>query len=445
MERARFRRICLLAASTVFLSGISLELPASRSSQDISSEFQLTIGAEANARSGGGRVRMGSFSRSSSSRRSSLSRSTSSSRSTGTSVSSASRSSSPNRATRSNPTRPTQTSIVRQTSPQRTLSSLTTSSSPTLYARSSGGRAGGGSFRRTPSNSNNRSNSGSSNRNSDSNNYNRNSNRDYRGGGTTIIPVPVGPRVYNDPYYNGGSRSYSTSSSSGGWIVGLILLGVTTLVIVIIVYYLIRAMRGLSGGGSSSNRVVDNDTVTVSKIQVALLAEARSVQSELTSISLGIDTDTPEGLLQLLQESALALLRTPENWSHVLASSQTVKTREDAETLFNKLSIAERSKFSVETLTNVGGRVHQRSDFRPDPEEDPAAYIVVTLLVGTAHDKPLFSEIRTETALKATLEQLASISADYLMVFELLWSPQDASDSLTYDELLTEYTDMVQI
>ena len=313
-----------------------------------------------------------------------------------------------------------------------------------MYARSSGGRAGGGSFRRTPSNSNNRSNGGSSNRDSGSNNYNRNYDRDYRGGGTTVIPVPVGPRVYNDPYYHGGSRSYSTSSG-GDWIVGLILLGVSTIVIVIIVYYLIRAMRGLSGGGASGNRVVDNDTVTVSKIQVALLAEARSVQTELTSISLEIDTDTPEGLLQLLQESALALLRTPENWSHVLASSQTVKSREAAEALFNKLSIAERSKFSVETLTNVGGRVNQRSDFRPDPEEDPAAYIVVTLLVGTAHDKPLFSEIRTETALKDTLERLASMPADYLMVFELLWSPQDTSDSLTYDELLTEYTDMVQI
>lgn len=354
MERSRFRQICLLAASTMLLSGISLELPAIRSPQDIA-QFQLTMGADA-------------------------------------------------------------------------------------YARSSGGRAGGGSFRRSPSNStpSNRSSGGSSNRNSGSNNYNRNSNRDYRGGGTTVIPVPVGPRVYN-------GSTYSTTSSGGDWIVGLILLGVSTLVIVLIVYYLIRAMKGLAGGSSSHNTVVDNDKVTISKIQVALLAEARSVQSELSSISLEIDTDTSEGLLQLLQESALALLRTPENWSHVLSSSQTVKSREAAETLFSQLSIAERSKFSVETLTNVGGRVHQRGDFRPDPDADPAAYIVVTLLVGTAHDKPLFSDIRTEAALKEALEQLAAISPEYLMVFELLWSPQDASDSLTYDELLTEYTDMVQI
>ncbi|MGI0489831.1 DUF1517 domain-containing protein [Pantanalinema rosaneae CENA516] len=360
MERSRLRQVGLLVASTLLLSGMTLELPDLQSPQTIS-EFQLTIGTEA-------------------------------------------------------------------------------------YARRSGGRAGGGSFRRSPSSSggsrspSNRSSGGSSNRNSGSSNYNRNSNRDYRGGGTTVIPVPVGPR--NSYYGNGG---YSTTSSGGDWIVGLILLGVSTIVIVMIAYYMIRALRGLSGGSDSGNRVVDNDIVTVSKIQVALLAEARSVQSELTSISLGIDTDTPEGLLQLLQESALALLRTPENWSHVLASSQTVRSREEAETLFSKLSIAERSKFGVETLTNVGGRVHQRSDFRPNPDADPAAYIVVTLLVGTAHDQPLFGEIRTTAALKQALEQLASVPSEYLMVFELLWSPQDASDSLTYDELLTEYTDMVQI
>ncbi len=35
--------------------------------------------------------------------------------------------------------------------------------------------------------------------------------------------------------------------------------------------------------------------------------------------------------------------------------------------------------------------------------------------------------------------------SDYLMMFELIWSPQVETDSLTYDELLTEYTNMAQI
>jgi uncharacterized membrane protein len=70
---------------------------------------------------------------------------------------------------------------------------------------------------------------------------------------------------------------------------------------------------------------------------------------------------------------------------------------------------------------------------------------VVTLLVGTADDQPLFKEVRSPEALKEALETVASVPSDYLMKFELLWSPQVEEDSLTYDELLTEYTDMVQI
>jgi uncharacterized membrane protein len=273
-----------------------------------------------------------------------------------------------------------------------------------------------------------------------------------------IVPVPVGPGVYNDPYrnngysngYNNGSNSSgsnnsqaSTDDSAVGWMVALFILVVVAIVGFGIAFFVFKAMR--SSDGAASNTELDNNIVTVSKVQVALLAEAREIQTELTELSLDVDTETSEGLLQLVQEAALALLRMPENWSHVLAESQTVKSREDAEALFNKLSIAERSKFSVETLTNVGGRVRQSDRFKPDPEEDPASYIVVTLLVGTANDKPLFDQVRTQEDLSHVLEQLASLPSDYLMTFELLWSPQESSDSLTYDELLTEYTDMVQL
>jgi uncharacterized membrane protein len=313
-------------------------------------------------------------------------------------------------------------------------------------ARSSGGRSGGGSFRSAPSRSSSQS---SPSRSSGSSGFNSNPSRDryYNGGGgPVIVPVPVGPGVYNDPYRNNGysnNGQASTNNSGIGWIVALFFVGVSAIVVFGLVFLVLKSMR--KTGGASGNHALDNDIVTVSKMQVALLAEAREIQSELTELSQEVDTATSEGLLQLVQEAALALLRMPENWSHVLADSQTVKSREEAEALFNKLSIAERSKFSVETLTNVGGRVHKRDGFKPDPDDGPASYIVVTLLIGTAHDKQLFTQVRTQEDLSNALEELASLPSDYLMAFELLWSPQAASDSLTYDELLTEYTEMVQL
>lgn len=288
-------------------------------------------------------------------------------------------------------------------------------------ARSSGGRSGGGSFRSSPSRSSPSRSSGSTSSPS------RNLSPSYQGGGyynggggPVIVPVPVGPGIYNDPYRNNGYNNSQTSANAndGSWIVGLIFLGVSAIVVFGLVFLVFKAMRNT--GGASGSRELDNDIVTVSKIQVALLAEARTIQSELTDLTLEVDTDTSEGLLQLVQEAALALLRMPENWSYVLTDSQTVKSREEAEALFNKLSIVERSKFSVETLTNVGGRVNKRNGFKPDPDEDPASYIVVTLLIGTAHDKQLFSQIRTQEELSNALEKLASLPSDYLMTFELL-------------------------
>lgn len=308
-------------------------------------------------------------------------------------------------------------------------------------ARSSGGRSGGGSFRSSPSrqSSPSRPSSPSYSNPSSGGSYQSNPYGYNRGGGTVIVPVPVDPSGYTNPGYDDAPDD---SFDDFMTILELLLMGGTLFALMLIFGTAKSGDR--SGFAASADKELDNNTVTVSKIQVALLAQARAIQTDLTRFSLEVDTDTPAGLYQLMQESTLALLRSPENWSHVLADSHTVKSREAAEALFNQISVTERSKFSVETLSNVGGKVYRR-EFKLDPEEDPASYIVVTLVAGTAHDRPLFDKIQTESALKESLQKLAAIPPDYLMVFELLWSPQDAQDSLTYEELLTEYTDMAQI
>ena len=111
--------------------------------------------------------------------------------------------------------------------------------------------------------------------------------------------------------------------------------------------------------------------------------------------------------------------------------------------MFEKISLTERGKFSAETLSNVSGRIKTKG-FTP-PSNEIASYIVVTLIVGTADDKPLIGSIHSIEQLHSALTTLGTMQEDYLMQLELLWSPQTDQDSLTYDELLTEYTDMIQI
>lgn len=303
-------------------------------------------------------------------------------------------------------------------------------------ARSSGGRSRGGSFRRS---SPSRSTTSSPTRT----NSNRNDRPYYRDPAPVIVPVPIngGPTYYNN------TRPASTNSG-GNAIVGLIILlligGVSIFVLWWLVTTLLQKTAGSRVAKSGTAAEIENDVVTITKLQVALLAQARDVQTRLNEIGETIDPDTPEGMAELLQEAALALLRTPENWSHVAVSSQTVRNREEAESVFNQLSVTERSKFSAETLVNVGGRVRRQQPVKPD-EDETAAYIVVTLLIGTEHDRGLLDSVRSTQELQAALEKVAAISSEYLTVFELLWSPQDENDSLSYDELLTEYSEMVQI
>lgn len=59
-------------------------------------------------------------------------------------------------------------------------------------------------------------------------------------------------------------------------------------------------------------------------------------------------------------------------------------------------------------------------------------------------------EIRPIAALTQALkqlapEQLASMPADDLLTFELLGSPQEASASLSDDEMLVHYPDLIQL
>ncbi|MBF2046168.1 MAG: DUF1517 domain-containing protein [Elainella sp. C42_A2020_010] len=257
-----------------------------------------------------------------------------------------------------------------------------------------------------------------------------------------VIVVP--PQSYPVPVDPGYGTGYGTSSSGDGLFLILVLLLGASMLPVLMNY--LRASRSSS---SSSSREIGaselaNDIVTVTQVQVALLAQARYIQDELTQISLQANLNTPEGLAEFLRETVLALLRSPENWTHARVNSQTVKSRQQAAQLFEQLSIQERSKLSSETLVNVGGNIRRQS-LQVDKDADPASYIVVTLLVGTADDRPLANPVHSTAELAAVLQRLGGITPAYLMIYELIWSPQDASDSLSREQLLTHYSDLVQI
>jgi uncharacterized membrane protein len=281
---------------------------------------------------------------------------------------------------------------------------------------------------------------------------------------------------YDDPYYSGGrSRPYYSRDpyyqppvvvplpNSGGYGYGsgsgysttaigippifmLAAIGLFLFAPFLLMGQRFRSVNRRSSlqAGHGGNELL-NDIVTVTRLQVALLAGARPLQAALDQIASRNNLQSREGLTSMLQETALALLRSPEYWSHVRVDSQTVNSRQEASRLFEQLSIEERSKVRSETLVNLRGQVQRQPTQFSTADNPDSGYIVVTLLLGTGDDRPLLGAIHSTTELQTALQQLGSISPQALMVFELLWTPQDPGDVLSRDELISEYPTMTQL
>ena len=313
-----------------------------------------------------------------------------------------------------------------------------------IIVKKSGGRSGGGSFKSRPSRSKSSSPSRSSKQRqrNTSPSYNRRYDSPSRNYKRRYEDSPS-YRNSNPNYYNRRGRS-SVFTGLVVFIVLVIFLGIPLLVIL---FALSKASRANSNSSSKAERKIanerDNNRVTISLLQVALYKNASNIQQDLSELSKSVDTSTDEGLVELLQESALILLRSDRDWTHVSANSFSLDIAK-AEEEFDKLSLVERSKFSGESLSNVDGNIKTKQS-RNDESEGVAAYVVVTLIVGTADDNPLFDKIHNSTELKEALLRLSSMREDYLMKFELLWTPQQQGEYLTDEELLMEYTEIMPL
>lgn len=217
----------------------------------------------------------------------------------------------------------------------------------------------------------------------------------------------------------------------------------TTLMIIAIAGFLVQSFRKFQTDGEETD--LDNPTVSVTRLQVGLLAQARELQTDLERIALSANTSSTEGLTKLLQDTSLALLRHPEYW--VYAGSDSELTRLNAaEAQFNRFSLAERSKFSVETISNYNSQLQQAGARTALLEgEQPLAYptgsgkyIVVTVIVG-AQGKLQLPEVRSADDLRAAVNQLGAVGSDQLLAVEVLWTPESKDDVLTSDDMLVGY------
>ena len=179
--------------------------------------------------------------------------------------------------------------------------------------------------------------------------------------------------------------------------------------------------------------------LTVVRQRVALLASAKDIQSDLIRMAERGNTDSSRGLVKILQETTLALLRHPDKVVYAW-SDKNRASLDNAENLFNQFSMEERSRASEETLTNVNGRVSE-SKTKAKGKTQENEYILVNILVATDENLDLKPSDSQEN-LKSNLVALGSISPEDLVALEIIWQPEDEYDVLSKDELLSLYPDL---
>ena len=212
--------------------------------------------------------------------------------------------------------------------------------------------------------------------------------------------------------------------------------------------FLVRSFRSIGEAGDNDVPGYSNSKISVGRVQVGLLEAARGLQQELDELGRTADTGSAAGRAQVLQEASSALLRHPEYWVYGAAQSQQTAP-EAAEAKFNQLALAERSKFTEETLSNVNNQLREGSSKASLPgnggqlvaTEAPSEYIIVTIVVGT-EGKLELPTINSSDDLRQALRQIGGISSDRLLAVEILWTPQAEGDTLTSDDLMAEYPDL---
>lgn len=289
---------------------------------------------------------------------------------------------------------------------------------PSPSYAASGGRIGGGSFRSAPSMPRSYGGGGSYR-----GGYGGGGN--YRGGYGGGIGFP-----FIIPFFGFG----------GGGLFGF-------LVLMAIVGLFVNALRGgggggpaLEGGGGPITYSRPDGPVSIAQVQVGLLASARDLQNDLRRLAGSADTSSSTGLQRVLQETSLALLRNPDLWVYANAEVGQVPFAA-AESTFNRLSMAERSKLDRELTTNVGGQRSSEGAKAAGDSDATSDFIAITLLVASRNRLTLKGASSADQ-LRESLQVLGGVGADDLLALEVIWQPEGAGEVLSTEELLTAYPDL---
>jgi len=260
-------------------------------------------------------------------------------------------------------------------------------------------------------------------------------------GGPSVISVSRGPSVFDFLFVGGFvlaviqiflKSSTTTEETFGGW---------------------------TSSSSSSSSSIAQSALGSGSQVvqlSVALEVSDRddrnSILSVLNRLSQTARTDSRVGIQNLSSQIALEILR--KRSSIVSASSYTKNFSNRPKVLreFQDRSIKERSKFESETVSKYGGVDYGSSSTSASiaalrdssGSNDKATIAVITLILAIDGDSTKLNQIKSIADVEQALQKIATNSkvGDCLQSAEILWTPEDRSETLNKRDVIADYPEL---
>merc|ERR1719420_284743 len=197
-------------------------------------------------------------------------------------------------------------------------------------------------------------------------------------------------------------------------------------------------------GGSSGTTTTSalGSGTSVVQLSVALEVSNRddrnSILSVLDRFSRTANTDTRVGLQNLTSQVALEVLRRKSSIVSASSSHKHFKNRNKAVREFQNASVKERSKFETENSNTANSKYGTTSS----TNNNKATMAVVTFVIAIDGDQTkLPNKINSVSDVEEALRRIASDAQvdDCLQNVEILWTPEDRSETLSVRDIVADY------
>jgi len=187
-------------------------------------------------------------------------------------------------------------------------------------------------------------------------------------------------------------------------------------------------------------------------LEVSDRDDRNSILSVLNRLSQTARTDSRVGIQNLSSQVALEILRKRSSIVSASSSTKNFSNRQKVLREFQDCSIKERSKFESETVSKYGGVDYGSSsssasiaDLRDSSgSNDKATIAVITLILAIDGDSTNLNQINNIADVEQALQKIATNSKvdDCLQSAEILWTPEERSETLNKRDVIADYPEL---